>query len=66
VTGDYPHDAVRCDHCREVIGVYEPMIAVLDGEPVMTSCAAAELAQHARRYHGSCFAEVDEERTGTH
>jgi hypothetical protein len=40
-----------------VIGVYEPMVVLLDGEPLLTSQAAAHgaIPQDARRYHQPCF-----------
>jgi hypothetical protein len=48
---------VRCRDCGEVIGVYEPLVVVEDGEPRSTSFAAEpSLGQHAsRRYHRACF-----------
>jgi hypothetical protein len=40
-----------------VIGVYEPMVVVLDGEALLTSAAAAgSVAARAHRFHEACFA----------
>jgi hypothetical protein len=49
---------VRCGHCGAVIGVYEPMIVVRDGDAWETSRAAEPLPLHgAEFYHRDCFAE---------
>ncbi|QEC49813.1 hypothetical protein FSW04_21080 [Baekduia soli] len=49
---------MRCDHCGEVIGVYEPAILLTDGGARTTSVAADPSLEHeqGRRFHGSCFA----------
>lgn len=55
------HEDVRCHHCDEVIGVYEPMVVLHDGVPVRTSRAAAELdplATHAC-FHAQCFTSIE-------
>jgi hypothetical protein len=51
------HAHVTCLRCGEVIGVYEPMVVLLDGEAVLTSPAAArgKIPPEARRYHQPCF-----------
>jgi hypothetical protein len=52
---------VSCAYCGEVIGVYEPMVAVIDGRARNTSLAAeAETfeAAGALRYHRSCYAKT--------
>jgi hypothetical protein len=36
------HECLRCKMCAEVIGVYEPLIALLHGQPHETSRAARE------------------------
>jgi len=47
-----------CDHCGEVIGVYEPVVWVLEGTARLTSRAATpELSQRSRRgrvHHVPC------------
>ena len=51
-------DIMRCDHCGEVIGVYEPVVVVADGETLQTSCAAdPELVSREldQRYHRACY-----------
>lgn len=57
-------ERATCRHCRDVIGMYEPMVVLLDGEALLTSRAAAEgdVPHDARRYHESCFALVVEAR----
>ena len=49
-----------CRHCRDVIGAYEPMVVLLDGETLLTSRAASDgtVPHDARRYHETCFALV--------
>lgn len=47
---------VRCGHCDAVIGVYEPMIVVRDGNARETSRAAEPLPlQSIELYHRDCF-----------
>jgi hypothetical protein len=43
-----------------VIGVYEPMVLLLDGETLLTSRAASDrtVPHDARRYHETCFGLV--------
>lgn len=49
----------RCDHCDDVIGVYEPMVVVKSDEVRVTSRAAepAIVGESAERYHRSCYLE---------
>jgi hypothetical protein len=52
---------LRCWHCGDVIGVYEPMMIVEDGEVRETSrllerAGGPEWARAADCYHESCFA----------
>ena len=50
----------RCEHCREVIGVYEPMVAVFGAVPVRTSRAAADPDLVGMPcFHADCFAEAE-------
>ncbi len=45
-----------CDHCNEPIGVYEPMVVVVDGEAVHGSRATGVFTTEDRpRFHGACF-----------
>ncbi|HTZ87831.1 MAG TPA: hypothetical protein VL988_04900 [Solirubrobacteraceae bacterium] len=47
---------LRCEHCRDVIGVYEPVVTMIDGEPLRTSRAVA--LGHLRGapcFHEGCF-----------
>jgi hypothetical protein len=43
-----------------VIGVYEPMVVLLDDETLLTSQAASDgsIPHDAHRYHATCFALV--------
>jgi hypothetical protein len=52
------NEELRCRHCDDVIGVYEPIVVVRDGIPVCTSRAAAESGQLSgkRCFHADCFA----------
>jgi len=45
--------AFRCKHCDDVIGMYEPMIVLRDGQAHSTSRAAAQ--EGARGLHGQCY-----------
>jgi hypothetical protein len=49
---------VSCALCGEVIGVYEPMVVVVDGQVRETSQAAEDAAAEAVaavRYHRACY-----------
>jgi hypothetical protein len=51
---------IRCQHCGEVIGVYEPMVLELDGRPRRTSRLVEgerPLAVSAC-FHDACYAEA--------
>jgi len=53
--------APRCNHCGDLIGVYEPMILLLEGAARETSRAAEPGAgTQGDRYHGSCYAQLVE------
>jgi len=53
------NDAPRCRRCRDVIGVYEPMILLVDGRARETSRAAEpNVGTHGDGYHGSCYAQL--------
>jgi len=54
-------ETIRCLRCDDVIGVYEPMVVLLDGGGHVTSGAAANrrIAPHAPRLHAACFALLD-------
>ncbi len=59
--GRCARDPLRCGHCQEVIGVYEPMIVLSDGVPVRTSRAAAKDDESlvGEHFHLRCFADRD-------
>lgn len=52
-------DPVRCQHCGDVIGVYEPLVMLTDGHPRETSRALepslADDLTHGACYHRSCY-----------
>ena len=50
---------MKCDHCADVIGVYEPLILVC-GDEVRETSRAADPKLHAQpgeRYHRTCYLE---------
>lgn len=51
------HDALRCRHCSDLIGVYEPLVVLRDGVPVRTSRAAApgQPLDASQCFHAECF-----------
>jgi hypothetical protein len=53
------NDVPRCGVCRDVIGVYEPLVRVLDGSVYETSRAAEPHLEDAGEpwYHRSCYRE---------
>lgn len=58
--------ALKCEHCGEVIGVYEPMI-VLEGERARATSKAAEQngawSLAAECYHAACYEQAAAKRT---
>ncbi len=56
-------EGLRCRHCRDLIGVYEPLVVVRDGVPVRTSRAAAasEPLEGESCFHAECFASRSRE-----
>lgn len=52
-------DQLRCQHCGDLIGVYEPLIRIADGHPHETSRAAhAQPGETAGPcYHRACYQE---------
>jgi hypothetical protein len=51
---------LRCHHCEDVIGVYEPMIVLTDGQARSTSRAAEQGGRGlvGECYHHACYAEA--------
>jgi hypothetical protein len=49
---------LRCGHCQQVIGVYEPAIAFIAGLAVRTSVAAQPDIRRADCYHEACYREA--------
>jgi hypothetical protein len=63
----------RCAHCRELLGVYEPLIWKTSAEAVRTSLLRnPEISRSGgsgRVFHHACYeaiAACEAERTGTH
>jgi len=50
-------EPLRCAHCGDVIGVYEPLVALDDGRARETSLAAeaAHANGHGDCYHRACY-----------
>jgi hypothetical protein len=48
---------MRCTHCGDVIGVYEPLIAISDGRAYETSLAAGTPGAGHRTdcFHRTCY-----------
>ena len=59
-----PNGVPRCEACYDVIGVYEPLVRVLEGSVRRTSRAAESLLSYAgeRWYHLGCYESLDHER----
>jgi hypothetical protein len=59
---------LRCAVCRDVIGVYEPLVHVLEDLAWHTSLAAEPAVAMAagEHYHADCYARTGQEhQTGT-
>jgi len=52
-------EIMRCRHCGDVIGAYEPLVALRDGQPQVGSRLTLEDRQwgEAACYHRRCFIE---------
>jgi hypothetical protein len=57
-------EPLRCQHCNDVIGVYEPMIVFTHGQARTTSIAAEDdcAPTVGERYHHACYAEAHSHR----
>lgn len=56
---------LRCGHCGDVIGIYEPLVLVENGRARQTSCAAEpQLLAHeaGTHYHRACYAPIGPRR----
>ena len=56
-------DRLRCQHCGEVIGVYEPLVALIDGRAHETSRALEPdtAGRVGDCYHSACYQRLDED-----
>lgn len=53
--------APRCRRCGDVIGVYEPIILLVEGRSRETSRATEpDAGTHGDCYHGACYAQLIE------
>ena len=54
--------SLRCDHCGEVIGVYEPLVRLLDGRAHESSRAREPVGSDpaGEYYHRSCYERLGE------
>jgi hypothetical protein len=52
-----PAHTLRCHHCGDVIGVYEPLIALVAGEPRRTvrEAVLGGEVKAAECFHATCF-----------
>jgi hypothetical protein len=54
---------MKCCACGEVIGVYEPIVAVVEGKGHLTSRAASpEICVRAECYHPDCWTAASNAR----
>ncbi len=55
---------LRCDDCGEVIGVYEPLVRVLDGLAYESSRAREPAcpARGGEHYHRACYERLSEDQ----
>ena len=53
------HEPMRCAHCGDVIGVYEPLVLLTGGEPRTTSAAAEPQIgdEPGVLFHRACYAQ---------
>lgn len=55
--------ALRCDHCGDVIGVYEPLVRVLDGRAYESSRALEPACPtRGEHYHRACYEGLGEDQ----
>jgi hypothetical protein len=54
------NDAMRCGHCGDVIGVYEPLVEFVDGRARETSLGAEPFSDWTEGscFHRDCFREL--------
>jgi hypothetical protein len=52
-------ETLRCRHCGEVIGAYEPLVAFRDGRPHLGSRLTLPPREDGKAayFHRSCFVE---------
>jgi hypothetical protein len=58
---------LRCEHCEDVIGAYEPMMIVLNNGQARVTSKAAEQAGASgfpgECYHAACYEQAASNRT---
>lgn len=57
---------LRCHHCRDLIGVYEPLIVLIDGQTHETSrtCIQESVGVVEECYHRDCYAGSQRDEPG--
>lgn len=50
--------SLLCESCGEVIGVYEPLVRLLDGRAYETSRAVEPSHQGGEHYHRACYGRL--------
>jgi hypothetical protein len=60
------NEVTRCAHCGEVIGVYEPLVALVDGRASESSLVAEPACDRDADacFHRECFLELGEDAEG--
>ena len=55
---------LRCRHCGEVIGVYEPLVRLAEGRAYESSRAVDPSCSDcdAEHYHRACFERLEDSR----
>jgi hypothetical protein len=53
-------EMLRCAHCGDVIGVYEPLVALVDGQALETSRTVEGFSSATAQtcFHRACFYEL--------
>ena len=59
-------ETLRCQHCGDVIGAYEPLIAFIDGQTHETSRAVVQNSAGVVEecYHRDCYARSQPDDPG--
>ena len=57
-------ESLRCEDCGEVIGVYEPLVRVLDGRAYESSRALEPACpdRGGKHYHRACYERLHDDQ----